>query len=268
MRPSTPQSCISDRRAYRPAPGRRKRSSAAWCAWRREEVLDAEAFGVLPDERERRVGHIAAWHRSPPGTPRATSPAAPRPAGRRRRRCRRPSVRGWEPTGVGAVFRIQLKRARDDPRVAEVVAHQPLDALLRKRARVPEDVGGLFLQRVAELVRGCACVSRCRIERIRSRKSSASSSRARSSGPRRRSDGSVSAAIQRDRRQVAQRAGRFLDVRLELIERRVEQRVALVDERVQRADDVRVGAGVVERGFEAVDRARGRRRPAARRPAP
>ena len=153
MRPRTPQSCISDRRAYRPAPRRQKAQQRRLVRVRREEVLHAEAFDVLPDERERRVGDVAAARRSPPGRPRATSPAAPRPAGRRRSRCRRVSVRGWEPTGVGAVFRIQLKRARDDPRVAEVVAHQPLDALLRKRARVPEDLGGLFLQRVAELVR-------------------------------------------------------------------------------------------------------------------
>ena len=55
------------------------------------------------------------------------------------------------------------------------------------------------------------------------------------------------------RRQIAQRAGRVLDVRFELIERRVEERVPLVDERVQRADDVRVGAGVMERRLEAVE---------------
>ena len=76
------------------------------------------------------------------------------------------------------------------------------------------------------------------------------------------SAGSVSAAISRDRRQVAQRAGRILDVRLELIERVVELRVALVDQRVQRADDVRVRAGVMERRLETVGRARDRRRPA------
>ena len=45
--------------------------------------------------------------------------------------------------------------------------------------------------------------------------------------------------------------GASLTFGFELIERRVEERVALVDERVQRADDVRVRAGVMERRLEA-----------------
>ncbi len=65
---------------------------------RGEEVLDAESFGVLADEPEGRIGDVAAGIDSPRGRRRATSPAALRPAGHRRRRSRRASVRGWEPS--------------------------------------------------------------------------------------------------------------------------------------------------------------------------
>jgi hypothetical protein len=216
---------------------------------RGKEVLDAEAFGVLPDERERRVGYIAAGidrrlegrepcrrlHRGLPGVDEDDAVGRLSEVGSDGRRRRLPDP---------------AQRARDDPRVPEVVAHQPFDALLRKRPRVPEDVGGLFLQRVAELVR---VPLRLEVENradaqqeilglVQPREVLGPAPEERRIGQRR---------DPADRRQVAQRAGRVLDVRLELIERRVEERVALVDERVQRADDVRVGAGVVERGFEA-----------------
>ena len=56
------------------------------------------------------------------------------------------------PTGVGAVRRIHSSDAADRPRVPEVVAHQPLDALPRFVARIAEHVRGALLQLVAQHV--------------------------------------------------------------------------------------------------------------------
>ena len=118
---------------------------------RRKEVFDAEPLGVLADEGERRVGDgaLVVDGRLKRGEPRggldgglphvdepdAVARAPEVEAGRHRRGLAHPR-----------------QRAHDDARVAEVVAHQPLDALLRKRAGIAEDVGGMFLQRMRQLV--------------------------------------------------------------------------------------------------------------------
>ena len=153
MRPSRPQSCISDSRAYRPAAAAQKRAAAPPGARASGRNPRPEPFGVLAHELERphrrpsQRASIAAWN--------AASHVAGCTAACRASMKTIPS--GVRPrlgaTGVGAVCRTQVSARADDPRVAEVVAHQPLDALLRQRARVAEDVGRRFLQRMAEHVR-------------------------------------------------------------------------------------------------------------------
>jgi hypothetical protein len=127
-----------------------------------------------------------------------------------------------------------VERAADRARVAEVVAHEPLDPLARLGARIAEHLGRPLLQLVTEHVL-VAAASRCRIDRTRSRKSSASSRRPGSAGPRRSSSGSVSDGNRARRHQIAQGARRLLHVGLELIERVVEAGVPLLDELQQRS---------------------------------
>src|SRR5207244_5872002 len=109
------------------------------------------AFGVLTDARERRIRDRAVvvdrrLKRGQPGRrlhgrlPRVDEPDAVAglsevEAGRRRRGLAHPR-----------------ERSRDGTRVAEVVAHQPLDALLWERAGVTEDIGRALLQLMRQLV--------------------------------------------------------------------------------------------------------------------
>ena len=123
-----------------------------------------------------------------------------------------------------------LQRAARRPGVAEIVAHQPLDLLLRLGAGVSERLGRLLLKLVAEHVlvaSGHQVQHRADAEQIilrflETRRLD------RTTGQERR----IGQARNRPRRpQVAQRARRFLHVRLELIQRVVEARVPRVDER-------------------------------------
>ena len=123
-----------------------------------------------------------------------------------------------------------VERSADDARVAEVVAHQPLDPLPRLGAGIAQQLAPSAPASRGSARSGCAAP-----------RDAASIARAAGSprprrgapgrrGPGRSSSGSVSIAIVRVGREIAKRAGRFLHVGLELVQRVVEARVALVDQ--------------------------------------
>ena len=163
----------------------------------REEVVGAIAIDVLLDAGQRFLGDFGA------GVDRRLKRADPRrrdcapPGSDRESGCRRARVPRFGPTGTGAVLRRPVERSADDPRVAEVVAHQPLDALTRLGARIAQQVRGPLLHLVAEDVlvaaraRGAASSARAAGSPPPDR------TRAGSAGPRRSSSGSVSIAIVR-----------------------------------------------------------------------
>ena len=136
--------------------------------------------------------------------------------------------------------------------MAEIVAHQPLDLLLRLGARVAERLGGLLLQLVAEhvlvasghQVQHRADAKEIILRFLETRRLD------RTTREQRR----VGQARNRPRRpQVAQRPGRFLHIRLELIQRVVEARMPRVDERDERRHDVGVRRGLMERHREPLE---------------
>ena len=149
------------------------------------------------------------------------------------------------PTGTGATRRIHSQPPGHAAGVAEVVAHQALDARLRQRARIPQQLGRLLLQCVAEHVlvplalevqnRPDPQQELFRLVEPRGiGRSLLEQGRVGQPG-----DGSHG-------REVAQTARRLLDVRLQLIERGVEQRVPFVGQRRERLQQVRVERGACE----------------------
>ena len=121
--------------------------------------------------------------------------------------------------------------------MAEVVAHQPFDALPRLGARIPEQVRRPLLQLVAEHVLVAAGLEVQRRSHAQQKiLGVVEPRRVGRAAPQQQRIGQ-----QRDgarRRQVAQRPRRFLHVRLELIQRRVERGVPLLDQLQQRRQDV------------------------------
>ncbi len=144
--------------------------------------------------------------------------------------------------------------------MAEVVAHQLLDTLPRPGAGIAEHLRGPFLQLVAQdvLVASALEVQRgahpqeeiLRVVEAR-RIGGAAAQEQRIREQRNRARG----------RQIAQRAGRVLHVGLELIQRRVELRVPLLDQRQQRTEDEGVCGRPMKEAPEALEhRARARHR--------
>ena len=146
--------------------------------------------------------------------------------------------------------------------MAEVVAHQPLDALTGRVTRIREALGDAFLELVAEQILmplGLEVQDRAHAEqellRIveRARAGAALLEEARV--------GQLGNGLRAE--EVAQPAGRFLHVGLELVERVVELGVPLGDERLQGVERARRGpreVGCLEKPIEqrrvADDRAR------------
>ena len=129
--------------------------------------------------------------------------------------------------------------------MTEVIAHQALDALLRLRARIPEHLRRLLLQLVAEHVLVAArfeVQDRSHPEQEIFRVFEPAG--VRRSAPQQQRIGQRGDGARRHH--VAQRARRFLHVRFELVQRRVELRVALFDQLQQRPDDIGVGRGAVK----------------------
>ena len=158
-----------------------------------------------------------------------------------------------------------LQPARHRARVAEVLAHQRLDPLLRPGAEAAQAVGRDLLQLVGQHVRVAPglemehrtdaqqevlrLIEAVAVDRVRRIRRAAE----REQQPR--------------RRDVTQPAGRVLEVGLELIERVVELRVALRDQRQQRLEHL--AASVPHRALEAFarpSRTSGRRRRGSARP--
>ncbi len=215
----------------------------------RKEVLGGVAVDVLLDERQRFVGddRILVERRL-----KHVQPGV---------RLARRALHVDEANAVAGSHQVRadrtwrdlarpFERSADDPGVAEVVAHQPLDPLLRLRAGIAEQLRRLFLQFVGQDVliavalemhdRPDAEEEVLRLVQAR-RVGRAMAEQRRVGEPRDRAD----------REQIPQRAGRVLRVRLELIEGAVELRVPLVDERLQQLEDGGVRLGPVERGEES-----------------
>ena len=216
-----------------------------------KEVVGAVAIDVLLDARQRFLGDLGA------GVDRRLERADPRRRVARRLDrveeadavARQPEVR---PDRHRRRLPRPLERARDDAGVAEVVAHQPLDALARLGARVAEQIRRPLLHLVAEhvLVALGLEVQR-RSDPQQKVLGVVEPRRIGRPAPQQQRIGQ-----QRDRprrRQVAQRARRFLDVRLQLVERGVEPRVPLLDQLQQRRQDVRVRRRRVEQRVEPVE---------------
>ena len=144
--------------------------------------------------------------------------------------------------------------------MAEVVAHQLLDALPRLGARIAKHLGGALLQLVAQHVLVAPALEVQRRAHAQQEILRIVEPR----GVRRAAAQQQRIGEQRNRArrgQVAQRARRFLHVGFELVQRRVELRVALVDQREQRAQDERVRLGLVKHRAEPLEhRARARDR--------
>ena len=115
--------------------------------------------------------------------------------------------------------------------MAEVVAHEALDALTRRRAAVAQDLGGALLQLMAEdvvVTLGLEMQDRSHaqqkffgvLERARAGAALAEQYRIGQHGDRLGAE------------QIAQAAGRFFHVGFELIERVVEPGVALGNQRL------------------------------------
>ena len=138
----------------------------------------------------------------------------------------------------------------------EVIAHQPLDALLRLRAGIPEHVGGLLLELVAEHVLVAA-----RFEmQDRTHAQEEVLGVFESAGVGRPAPQQQRIGERRDgarRHHVAQRTRRLLHVGLELIQRRVELRMALRDQLQQRPHDVGMRRRPVKHRPEPVEQLRG-----------
>ena len=212
---------------------------------------------MLLDARERFFGDLGA------GVDRRLERADPR------RRIARRLDRIQEPDAVARKPEIGADRDRSRPacplerpahgaRVPEVIAHQPLDALLRLRAGIPEDVGGLLLELVAEHVLVAA-----RFEmQDRTHAQEEVLGVFESAGVGRAAPQQQRIGERRDgarRHHVAQRTGRLLHVGLELIQRRVELRVPLRDQLQQRPHDVGMRRRPVKHRPEPVEQLRGAR---------
>ena len=143
------------------------------------------------------------------------------------------------------------ERPRRRPRVAEVLPHQRLDALLRLPALAAEHLGDFFLQLVGQQVDVAAAFE------VQNRADALKEILGLLQLPRGALELDIGAAgfQQPDvpgRRDVPQTAGRALDVRLQLVDGVVERRVALIDElqqRVEQAPPV-VGAKTLEPALE------------------
>ena len=136
--------------------------------------------------------------------------------------------------------------------MAKIVAHQPLDLLLRLGACVSERLGRLFLKLMAEHV---LVASGHQVE-----PGSDANEIILRFLETRSLDGTtgeqcrVGQARNRPRRpQVAQRPRRFLHIRLKLIQGVVETRVPCVNERDERCHDVGVRRGLMERRREPLE---------------
>ena len=165
----------------------------------RKEVLRRDAIEPLLNPRQRVVGDRRARYRSPPETATASFQDARRRDRCRRTECRRATGRRWRPPAPVRLCRTHAERSADRP--ARDGSNRPSGARPAGAARAcvshqlaPPAPASLVTQHV----RCCVCAATCRIERRRSRNSSASSRRARSAGPR-----SISARIGEARRSCA-----------------------------------------------------------------
>ena len=166
--------------------------------------------------------------------------------------CRRATRPRFGPTGIGAVRRAHSSDAAHDPRVPEVVAHQPLDALPRLVARIAEHVRGALLQLVAEHV---LIALRLEVQdRADAQQKVLGVVEPTRVGGTALQQQRIGQHRDRPRRhQIAKRARRLLHVGLELIQRLVESRVPLLDQREQRLKNVGVRRGRVEHRREPVE---------------
>ena len=156
------------------------------------------------------------------------------------------------PTGTGAVRRAHSSDRLDGARVTEVVAHQPLDALLRLRARIPEHVRRLLLQLVAEHVLVAAGFevqdrSHAQQEILRVLEP------AGSAGPRRSSSGSVSSAMVRAAIRSRSAPGASFTSGSSWYSVALNLRVALLDQLQQRPHDVGMRRRRVEHRAEPLE---------------
>jgi hypothetical protein len=136
--------------------------------------------------------------------------------------------------------------------VAEVIAHQPLDALPRLRAGIPEHLRRPLLQIVAEhvvIAAGFEVKDRTHAQQEILRVFEASRVRRPPAEQQR-----VGQHRDRPRRgQIAEPTRRLFHIRLELVQRVVELRVPLDDELHERLDDVSVGRCLMKREPEPVE---------------
>src|SRR5688572_28978274 len=140
--------------------------------------------------------------------------------------------------------------------MAEVVAHEALDALARLVTGIAEQVGGPLLELVAQHVlialglemqdgtysqeEVLSLFEPAGIRRTALKQEPIGQRRNRARG-----------------HEVAERSRSLLYVGLELIERRIEPGMPLVDQRKQRLEDVGVGAGSVEHDTQPLKQVRG-----------
>ena len=230
------------------------------------EVVRGVALDVLLDAGQRLLGHGAAV--------RERNPEQLEPERRPRRRAReieeanafRGDLEVAPDVARDAHAALRRGRAphpgerpRRGPRVTEVVAHQRFDPLLRLSALAAEHLGHFLLQLVGQHVHVAAALE------VQNRADALKELFGLVELPR----GAIELGVGAARLEqpdvpgggdVAQTAGRALDVGFELVDRVVERRVPLVDELQQRVEQP--PAGCRDRGRAPSRRAAGR---AARR---
>ena len=205
----------------------------------RNKRLGRKAAGILPNTCQRIVGHgaTAVDGRLKEGEPRLG------PFGR--------FACIGEADAVGRSHQVATDRRRRSPegpaqrpvngaRVPEVVTHEPLDALTRRGARVPEPLGSDFLQLVAQdVVMTSGFQMQHRAHAQEEFLGVFEDARTGASLCEERRVGQLGDGLRT--KQVAQRARRFLHIRLELIQRVVELRVTLRNETFEGFERTGVG---------------------------
>src|SRR5262249_14155369 len=129
-----------------------------------------------------------------------------------------------------------FERSTDDPRVAEVVAHQLFHALTRLGTRIPQHFGGALLQLLAQHRLVAVALEMQR----RSHPQQEILGIVESSGIGGTATKQQRIGQQRDRairREVTKCPGSLFHVRLELIQRVVELSVPLLNQREERPQD-------------------------------
>ena len=212
----------------------RNASSASRCALVGKEVLGREPAGVLLDAGEHFVRDAAAaveggLERGEPGLGLV---------GRRAHVHEANLVTGTHEVAAnrrGGGLQGPPQRAIDRARMAKILAHQPFDLLVRRRTGKPQTRRGPFLQLVAEhVVMPLGLEMKDGTHPQQKLFGIVQGTQTRAALPEKRGIGDLGNRLCSE--QIAQTAGRLLDVRLELVERVVEARVPLDDERPERIE--------------------------------